>query len=133
MLIYFLTFILTISVVRSDPFSPSFSENIYTLEVLEDKSVISQLLVIIATDIDTPLVFEQTSNFPEFEVTSGGILNLIQPLDREKISSFNLKVKVHSIVHHLLLCSQWQGRKSMLQSGGDVFTVGERNLTYQIY
>ena len=107
MLIYFLTCLLTISVVRSDPFSPSFSENIYTLEVLEDKSVISQLLVIIATDIDTPLVFEQTSNFPEFEVTSGGILNLIQPLDREKISSFNLKVKVHSIVHHLLLCTKW--------------------------
>ena len=94
MLIYYLTFLLIISVVKADPFAPTFAENIYTLEVLENQTVISQLLVIIASDIDTPLVFEQTSNFPEFQVTSGGILNLVQPLDREKIASYKLNVKV---------------------------------------
>ena len=105
MFIYYLTFLLTICVVKADPFAPTFSENIYTIGVSEDQSVISQLLVIIASDVDTPLVFEQISNFPEFEVTSGGVLNLVQPLDRERTSSYKLNVKVSRMPYKLSLCA----------------------------
>ena len=95
---YILTFLFTISVVKSDPFPPSFSENIFILAVPEDQPIISQLFVITASDVDLPLVFEQISTFSEFEVMDNGVLNLIGSLDRESIPSYKMSIRVRSYV-----------------------------------
>ena len=101
---YILTFLFIISVVKSDPFPPSFSENIFTVEVPEDQPIISQLFIITASDVDLPLVFEQISSFSEFEVTDDGIVNLVQSLDRESSHSYNVKIQVRSCCVLTLLC-----------------------------
>ena len=97
MIILFLAFLLSLPTVKTDPFPPSFSKNTYSISVPEDQHVISQLLVVSATDSDVPLTFHQTSNFPEFELTTSGNLNLVQSLDRERISSYQINVVVSRI------------------------------------
>ena len=117
---YILTFLFTLSVVKTDPFPPSFSENIFTLEVPENQPIISQLFIITASDVDLPLVFEQISTFPEFEVTEGGILNLIQSLDRESTPSYSISIRVRSYCVLTLLCCIMQA---------DTIGTGSKNIT----
>ncbi|CAL1526834.1 unnamed protein product [Lymnaea stagnalis] len=102
--------IINITDINDNP--PRFSQDAYTVHVLESVAAGTEIFKVIATDSDSPPNAVITYNIMDGNTNNqflidprDGILQIHAPLDREKTSSFSLVIQAHDSGLPMLLSS----------------------------
>ena len=100
------TVMIIITVLDDNDNPPVFQQEIYTLHILENSTVGTQLLTVLASDEDSIVsdgtgiigtfgyvTYSLSPNDTNFSITSSdGVISLVQPIDRETVPMYNITI-----------------------------------------